>query len=209
MKTDSEPLFPLLSISRLRMGTDGEGVTTLVAGAGCPLRCRWCINGKLLSEVPAENVSADELLDRVKTDDLYFQVTGGGITFGGGESLLHVPFIRRFREICHPQWKIYAETSLSIPEENVILAADAVSSFIVDCKDMNEDIYRRYTCGDAKLMKRNLRLLLDLAGPGRIKVRVPLIPQFNTANDQEKSVAELKAMGIENIEIFDYIIREE
>ena len=66
-----------------------------------------------------------------------------------------------------------------------------------------------YTDGDAKLMKRNLRLLLDLAGPGRIKVRVPLIPQFNTANDQEKSVAELKAMGIENIEIFDYIIREE
>ena len=209
MKTDSEPLFPLLSISRLRMGTDGEGVTTLVAGAGCPLRCRWCINGKLLSEAPAENVSAAGLLDRVKTDDLYFRVTGGGVTFGGGESLLHVPFIRRFREVCYPQWKIYAETSLSVPEENVILAADAVSFFIVDCKDMNEDIYRRYTGGDAQLMKRNLRLLLDLAGPGRIKVRVPLIPRFNTAIDQERSVAELKAMGIENIEIFDYIIREE
>ena len=43
----TEPLYPLLSLSRLRMGIDGEGVTTLVAGAGCPLSCRWCINERL------------------------------------------------------------------------------------------------------------------------------------------------------------------
>ena len=44
----AEPLYPLLGLSRLRMGTDGTGVTTLIAGAGCPLRCRWCINRELL-----------------------------------------------------------------------------------------------------------------------------------------------------------------
>lgn len=209
MKMASEPEFPLLSISRLRMGTDGQGVTTLVAGAGCPLRCRWCINGRLLREAPSERVTAFELLERVKIDDLYFQVTDGGICFGGGESLLHVPFISRFRELCPAQWKIYAETSLSVPEEDLVSAADAVSFFIADIKDMNDDIYRSYTGGDAQLMKQNLRLLFELAGPGRIKVRVPLIPQFNTPEDQQRSVAQLKAMGIENIETFDYIIREE
>ena len=41
--------YPLLRVSRHRMGIDGKGVTTLVAGAGCPLRCRWCINQKLLA----------------------------------------------------------------------------------------------------------------------------------------------------------------
>ncbi len=209
MKTGSEPLYPLLSISRLRMGIDGEGVTTLVAGAGCPLLCRWCINKKILAEAPAENISPSELLERVRIDDLYFQVTGGGITFGGGESLLHAPFIRAFSDICPSEWKIYAETSLSVPEENVDLAVEAVSFFIVDCKDMNADIYKSYTGADPELMKRNLRRLMDLAGPERIRVRVPLIPQYNKAADQERSVSELRAMGIENIEIFDYIIREE
>ncbi len=53
----AEPLYPLLRIERLRMGTDGAGVTTLVAGAGCPLSCRWCINRRLLAEAPAETVS--------------------------------------------------------------------------------------------------------------------------------------------------------
>ena len=50
----AEPLYPLLHLSRHRLGTDGVGVTTLVAGAGCPLRCRWCINARLLREAPVE-----------------------------------------------------------------------------------------------------------------------------------------------------------
>jgi pyruvate formate lyase activating enzyme len=50
----NEPLYPLLGVSRLRMGTDGTGVTTLIAGAHCPLRCRWCINKRLLREAGAE-----------------------------------------------------------------------------------------------------------------------------------------------------------
>ena len=43
--------FPLLALNRHRMATDGEGVTTLVAGAGCPLHCKWCINKKVHSAV--------------------------------------------------------------------------------------------------------------------------------------------------------------
>ena len=34
----AEPLYPLLALERLRMGTDGAGVTTLAASQGCPLR---------------------------------------------------------------------------------------------------------------------------------------------------------------------------
>ncbi len=204
-----EALFPLLSISRLRMGTDGTGVTTLVAGAGCPLRCRWCINRKLLSGAPAENVSAAELLNRVKIDDLYFRTTGGGITFGGGEALLHADFIAQFRRICPPEWAIYAETSLAVPAASIETASRCISVFIVDCKDMDGEIYSAYTGGDAERMKANLRYLVKTVGAGRIIVRVPLIPEYNTEEDQRRSVSELRSMGIENTDVFDYIIREE
>ena len=85
--------FPLLALARLRMGTDGKGVTTLAAGAGCPLSCRYCINKRLLKEAPREDVTAEELIERIRIDDLYFRATGGGVTFGGGESLLHAAFI--------------------------------------------------------------------------------------------------------------------
>ncbi len=204
-----EPLFPLLSLCRLRMGTDGAGVTTLAAGAGCPLRCRWCINGRLLLEAPAEPVTAAELLERVRTDDLYFRATGGGITFGGGEALLHAAFIRRFRELCPPEWRLRAETSLAVPPELLRPALDAVDEFIVDCKDMDREIYRRYTGGDGALMEANLRTLLDAAGPERVLVRVPRIPEYNTAEDQRRSAARLRELGVRRLDLFDYVIRQD
>ena len=64
--------FPLLALVRHRMETDGEGVTTLAVGAGCPLHCKWCINKKLLQEGNPQNVTAEELIERVKVDNLYF-----------------------------------------------------------------------------------------------------------------------------------------
>ena len=202
----NEPLYPLLSLVRLRMGTDGSGVTTLVAGAGCPLRCRWCINARLLAEAPAEMVTSETLLDRVKIDDLYFRATGGGICFGGGESLLHTDFIRRFREIAPAEWRITVETSLAVPADNVLGAVDAVDVFIVDCKDMDPGIYHRYTGGDSSLMTENLQLLLQKAGPDRILVRVPLIPQYNTAEDQARSAELLRKMGVKRLDLFSYVV---
>ena len=204
----AEPLYPLLSLSRLRMGTDGSGVTTLIAGAGCPLRCRWCINRRLLREAPAENVTAAELLERVRIDDLYFRAPGGGVTFGGRESLLHAAFIRRFREICPPEWQICVETSLAVPEELVSLSVGAADTYIVDCKDTDPGIYRRYTGGDAALFEQNLRLLLEAVGPGRVVVRVPRIPEYNTPADQARSAERLRAMGVSHLDLFDYVIRE-
>ena len=203
----AEPLYPLLALERLRMGTDGAGVTTLAASQGCPLRCRWCINKALLAQAEPEPVTAAALVERVRIDDLYFRATGGGVTFGGGESLLHALFIRRFRELCPGEWRLAAETSLAVPRENLALVLGALDEFIVDCKDMNAEIYRRYTGGDAALTASNLRFLLDAVGPERVLVRVPRIPEFNTAADQARSGAALRSMGFTRLELFDYVIR--
>lgn len=136
--------YPLLALSRLRMQTDGAGVTTLVAGAGCPLRCKWCINKKLLAMGKPEWVTPRQLYEKVRCDDLYFRATGGGVTFGGGEPLLHAAFLSEFRELC-PEWKLYVETSLNVPKELLEICCDAVDGFIVDIKDWSEEVYRAYT----------------------------------------------------------------
>lgn len=204
----SNTIFPLLSIARHRMGTDGAGITTLVAGAGCPLRCAWCINKKLLQETAPQNVAASELLERVMVDDLYFRATGGGITFGGGEALLHADFIREFRGICPSEWKINVETSLFVPRNYLAAVSDAVDLFVVDCKDMNPDIYKKYTGEDGSVMTENLQYLLQRAGSERVIVRVPLIPEYNTEEDQKKSAQMLTEMGVEKLDLFSYCIRD-
>ena len=211
MTDQATPTFPLAFCDRLRMATDGAGVTALVGAFGCPLQCKLCINpqtwqGRSDGKPPFERVTPTELYDRVKIDNLYYLATGGGVTFGGGEPLLHTDFITAFREVCHPDWRIYAESCLNIPEENLRAAARVVDHFFIDIKDMNPAIYRAYTGKDNTLVKANLALLLSLVGAHRITVRVPSIPDFNTEADTEASVRELQAMGVTSLDRFAYKI---
>jgi len=203
-------LFPLMGVSRLRMATDGVGITTLVAAWGCPLRCKMCLNPHCFDAASdVKHVTAEALYRRVKIDDLYFQATGGGVTFGGGEPLLHSPFIAEFHELCGNKWHITAESCLNIPEKRLEIAAECVDAFFVDIKDMNPDIYRRYTGRDNALVIRNLETLLQRVGSERITVRVPNIPGYNTPEDVHKSAEMLKNMGFTSLDVFTYIQKQQ
>ena len=204
MRPDA-PRFPLFALARHRLATDGQGVTTLAAAWGCPLRCRMCLNPQSWrAETPVRPVTPEELYDLVKIDDLYFQATGGGVTFGGGEPLTHAPFIRAFHELCADRWRLRAETCLNIPEQLLEDAAAGVDEFIVDIKDANPAIYRRYTGADNARALTNLAALTRRVGPDRVLARVPLIPGYNTPEDVEASVQRLRAMGIRRFDRFTY-----
>lgn len=196
------------AVSRLRMATDGVGVTTLVTAEGCPLRCKYCLNPVSWNgEARSVCLTPEELYEKVKIDNLYFQATGGGITFGGGEPLLYPDFIAKFREICPPEWKIRIETSLNVPRENIEKVLDAADEFIVDIKDMNPEIYRAYTGKSNKQVYFNLAYLLASKGPGQVLARVPLIPGFNTEADTESSLTVLRGMGMDRFDLFRYQTR--
>lgn len=196
---------PIVTCARHRIQCDGQGITTLVAFYGCPLRCRWCLNP--FSYDPAVRrtmMTPQELYDRVKIDDLYFLATGGGVTFGGGEPLLYPDFLTQFRQIAPESWHICAETSLAVPWENVEKAAGCIDLFYVDCKDANPEIYRSYTGADNQRMIDNLQKLLALVSPERIILRIPLIPEYNTAEDQLISRLLFEKMGITQFDLFSY-----
>ena len=199
---------PVITFSRLRMQTDGKGVTTLVCFHGCPLRCAWCINPfSFAPDTKRTDMTPKELYDKVKVDNLYFLATGGGVTFGGGEPLLYADFIKEFRNICGKEWHLCAETSLNVPKENLLAAAESIDMFYVDCKDTNPEIYSRYTGKDNRNMLENLQILVDLVGAERITVRLPLIPQYNTEEDRQKSRYLLAKMGITGFDEFTYKIK--
>ena len=197
----------IIGISRHRLTTDGEGVTTLVAFNGCPLRCKYCLNKASWEEGRGRVYTPETLFEEVKIDQLYFLATHGGITFGGGEPLLQVEFIKEFRGLCGSQWQIVAETSLNVPFEKVQTLDPVLDGYIVDIKDMNPEIYKDYTGQDNALVLSNLRWIIQQGDPNRIKVRVPHIPDFNTDDDVARSKEQLAAMGLISIDEFKYIIR--
>lgn len=197
--------LPVMAISRLRMATDGAGVTTLVVSQGCPLRCQYCLNPFTWKEAaPARAYTPEELLEATRQDSLYFCATGGGITFGGGEPLLHSSFIAAFHSIAPADWRINIETSLQVPEENLRAILPFVHTLIVDCKDLHPDIYQAYTGRTPDRMLANLALAAQHLPPEQILVRVPLIPGFNTPALQEENAGTLRAMGFSHLDLFPY-----
>ena len=201
---DSAKIF---GISRHRLTTDGEGVTTLVAFSGCPLRCKYCLNKASWDMDKGRDYTPESLFEEVKIDQLYFLATHGGVTFGGGEPLMQVEFIKEFRELCGPQWQLLAETSLNVPFEHIEAVDAVLDGYIVDIKDMNSVIYKAYTGQDNDLVIGNLQWLFQHGDPKRIMVRVPRIPEYNTDEDVTQSIESLKAMGVVNFDEFNYIVR--
>jgi len=135
--------------------------------------------------------------------------TCGGITFGGGEPYLYPDFIKEFRKYCGEQWNITIETSLNVPLENVKTLYSVVDYYIVDIKDINNDIYNHYTGKDNTLTIANLKWLIEQGKSANIRVRVPIIPNFNTEKDTRSTISTLKEMGIKEIETFSYILKNE
>lgn len=196
---------PVSAISRHRIGTDGDGVTTLVVLHSCPLRCRWCLNPQTWREGSTfREMTPATLLANVRVDDLYFQATGGGITFGGGESALRSEFISVFKSLCPELWKINIETSLNVPQEHVERLLPVIDEFVIDIKDMNPILYKAYTGVDNAKVIKNLKYIASSGKAERCIIRIPLIPEFNTEEDRERSIIELKEMGFTRFDKFQY-----
>ena len=192
-----------LVISRNRIGTDGEGIRTLVSLSGCPLNCRYCINPHLKKEFPEEKrFTPQSLLERVRIDRHAFLATGGGITFSGGEPLMHSDFILEFCGIRDPRWSIAVETSLYVPEERIEALLDCVDTWIVDIKTVNPEKYAEYTGRPLDRALRNLfyldRALRSLPGK-RLVVRLPEIPEYTDGDDVAEAEEFLRAQLGEDV----------
>ena len=209
MKNANKESGALISgISRHRLATDGEGVTTLVGFHGCPLCCGYCLNPHTLKDPSKCRVYTPlDLYAEARLDEIYFLATNGGITFGGGESALHHDFIADFRELCGTDWRITLETSLNVPVEAIESLSNIVDEFIIDIKDMNPETYRRYTGRSNERVRQNLGLLAARGRAGDCLIRIPLIPGFNSENDRKNSIDELKSIGFSRFDLFTYITR--
>lgn len=199
--------YPISYISRLRMGNDGEGIRTLVLFQGCPLRCKYCINGFAWNGTKEPKMlSAAELYAKILIDRPYMLATNGGITFGGGEPLLYSQAIKEIAALKEKEFSLYVETSLQVPRKNLREVIGVVDRYIVDIKSTDPQIYHAYTGGELESVMDNLSYLLKEVGPERILARIPQIPDFTDRESQLESKALLRAMGIRHLDLFTYRI---
>ncbi len=78
---------------------DGPGIRTVVFFQGCSLRCVFCHNPDTWSFQQGTELSAQDLIEKIKRFKPYF-TQGGGVTFSGGEPLQQPAFLLELLRLC-------------------------------------------------------------------------------------------------------------
>jgi pyruvate formate lyase activating enzyme len=79
---------------------DGPGVRTVVFLQGCKLRCAYCHNPDTWSLNGGTEMIPEELIKKILRYKPYFEKSGGGVTFSGGDPLLQPEFLLEMLKLC-------------------------------------------------------------------------------------------------------------
>ncbi|MBQ4517176.1 MAG: glycyl-radical enzyme activating protein [Clostridia bacterium] len=197
---------------------DGPGIRTTVFFKGCNLSCAWCHNPESQSpyketmfyedkcigcgrckntsdficpsgarELCGKEYSVNEVLAEVVKDKSFYENSGGGVTFSGGECMLQIDFLLEILKKCKKNGiHITVDTAGHIPWtdfEKIMLYTDL---FLYDIKSMDSNTHKKYVGVGNELILDNLARLLK--SKAAVRVRVPVIPSVNDAEEEMQKI---------------------
>ena len=208
----------LLEIERFATH-DGPGIRTMVFLKGCPLHCPWCANPESQSPEPEQMrkngeqvwvgspVNIPEVMAVLERDADYYVNSGGGITFSGGECMMHGKVLLQLLQACKQHgWHTAIETSGMAPTKTFEAVLPYVDLFLFDLKHTDAQKLKQFTGADLALILKNLRTISSYSHqPSAIVLRIPCIPEFNVTPDFFTSAFALaKKLGIHHIDLLPY-----
>ena len=161
---------------------DGPGIRTIVFLKGCPLKCKWCFNPESQNPNPTkdfgEMLSVRDVYEVIKRDQGTYRRSGGGITFSGGEALMHPDFLEELINLCELNgWSTAIETTGHASEAVIQRIIPRIDHILLDLKAIPNDLHREGTGVDNHRILKNALLINEIAKD--VIVRIPVIPKFN------------------------------
>ena len=156
-------------------------------------------------EICGKEYTVDEVLKEILKDKTFYDNSGGGVTFSGGECMLQIDFLEEILKECKKNGIHTAvDTAGHVPFECFEQIIPYTDLFLYDVKCYDSDKHRQYTGASNELILSNLGRLLKMGIA--IWVRIPIIP---TVNDSEEEMLNIKNFIIscgspEKIELLPY-----
>ncbi len=179
---------------------DGPGIRVVVFFNGCKLRCKYCHNPEMWSKKD-NNLTPEEVAHKVLRSRPYFKNTGG-VTFSGGEPLLHSDFIIETAKILQKENIHIALDTAGVGNGNYTELLKYVDLVLLDIKHTNEKIYQDITGHDIKDVENFITALNQSHKP--VWIRQVIIPGINDTKDYMLELASYLE-HINNIERVDFL----
>lgn len=161
--------------------------------AGCVL-CGECVDACPAGarDIVGRQVTVAEVMADVTRDVIFYDESGGGVTFSGGEPLLQSEFLRALLVASHENGIHTAVDTTGFATQAVLdRVREHVDLFLYDLKLMDEARHRQYTGVPNALILRNLQWLSTEGH--RVAIRVPIIPGVNDDDDNIRRTGEFVA----------------
>ncbi len=180
---------------------DGPGIRTIVFLKGCPLRCRWCCNpegqtfdivemnmpdGKV--KTVGQDITVEEIMEKVMKDMPYYRRSGGGVTLSGGEVLMQSDFAAAILRACKENGINTAIESTAFAKyENIQKLLPYLDLYLMDIKHINSDKHFEFTGVKNEIILENAKRLAK--DTKKLIIRVPVIPTFNDTPEEIRDIA--------------------
>lgn len=173
---------------------DGPGIRSTVFLVGCNLRCAWCSNPELM--IPGEKdmvfelggrkqtehvgmrIGAKELAAQLERDRIFYEESGGGVTFSGGEPALQADFVKETAGYLKAAGIHCAlDTAGDVPYEVLEDLSEVMDLILFDIKAYDETIHKNCTGASNRQILSNAKRLAENGMP--LIIRLVVVPGYN------------------------------
>lgn len=156
-------------------------------------------------QIVGKYITVTEVLTEILKDRLFYDDSGGGVTFSGGEPLVQLNFLKGLLEACHRQ-EIHTavDTCGYVSREHLLSVAAITDLFLYDLKIMDDAKHYQYTGVSNISILENLKALGGIHN--NIWLRMPIIPRVNDDDKNLEAVAEFAASvpGVRQVNLLPY-----
>jgi len=168
--------------------------------------CGRCVDACLAGArtIAGRTMTTAEVMSEVVRDRVFFEESGGGVTFSGGEPFMQPVFLRSLLEACQDEGISTAVETCGMTDQGELLGmADKVDLFLYDVKQMDTTRHEEATGVGNERILVNLAALA--AAHAHVIVRLPVIPGVNDGSENVGlMVAMMRRLGLREIDLLPY-----
>ena len=156
-----------------------------------------------LVRVSGVDYKSEELVAKIEKNIAILNMSGGGVTFSGGEPLAYWRFVLECLRLLRGKTGRALQTSGYAPIGVFTTVLEECDFVLFDLKHMDSEIHKRYTGFGNERILENYRVLA--ASGKEFITRIPLIPTVNDTEENIRATASfMSELGVSKIELLPY-----